>query len=208
MKLPLGPKKLYLNGVVVGEYESTGDSEKDLHIARAVLAEKGLLNDNPPLALSIREQALSFAQTVAHLFNSTMSGPAPHPRFPLVPFVVNSTFAIELYLKALSHMHGKTPKRTHELVKLYDRLPQSAIEAIEACIPGCAADRSLDETPDVRAYLQELNNAFERWRYAFEYERPGDVRIQPTIFLQQVLHEACKVEPGVSASSADATLPD
>ena len=194
MKIPLGPKTILLNGVPVGNYESTGDSTQDLLIARAIMKDKGLLKKEPSLEIAMREQALYFAKTAAHLFNTQLMQ-SPRQPFAFVPFVVNSTFAIELYLKTLAQMYGKAPKKIHELLKLYDDLPQAAQDAIASKVSDCAARRKLGAEPDVRAYLSELNKTFDRWRYAYEYKSPGEVRMEPTIFLQEVLLEACKMQP-------------
>lgn len=193
-KIPLGRKTILLDGIPVGEYESTGDTTQDMLIARTIMKDKGLLKKEPPLDIAMRQQALYFAKTAAHLFNTQLMQ-SPRRPFAFVPFVVNSTFAIELYLKTLAQMYGKAPKKIHELLKLYDDLPQAAQDAIASKILECAARRQLHEEPDVRTYLSELNKTFDRWRYAYEYESAGEVRLEPTIFLQEVLLEACKIQP-------------
>jgi hypothetical protein len=33
------------------------------------------------------------------------------------------------------------------------------------------------------------------WRYSYELEKTGPVHIEPTIFVMEVLHEACRLTP-------------
>jgi hypothetical protein len=117
----------------------------------------------------------------------------------IAPFVVNSAFSIELYLKTLAQGHGN-PLKGHELLKLYEALPATAIAAIQAEVPGCAANRRLNEPPDFRRYVHELNDAFVEWRYCYEKERTKAVHIEPTIFVMECLHNACR--PLLEFSSA------
>jgi len=60
-------KEIILNGIVVGEYEATGDMEKDFHAVRAFLKEKGLhkkVSEND----AMYGQANSFAETANSIY--------------------------------------------------------------------------------------------------------------------------------------------
>jgi hypothetical protein len=105
--------------------------------------------------------------------------------------VVNSAFSIELYLKTLGQIHGKSLKG-HKLVELYDSLPPEAQQAIEKAIPASAKKRKLEGKVDFREYVTELNNTFVEWRYCYEVGQTNEVKIEPTIFAMEVLHEACR----------------
>jgi hypothetical protein len=84
-----------------------------------------------------------------------------------MPFVVNSAFSIELYLKTMHEAHG-SPQRGHRLLSLYDALPAETRTMIEqaavASAPGCLPP---DETtvPFVfRDFIADLDNSFVEWR--------------------------------------------
>jgi hypothetical protein len=118
-------KTLYLNGVVVGEVEATGYPNHDKDAAIQFLKDKGLHKVVTPVQAMFR-QAVSFATTAAHLHKTDLLT-APRNGFSVAPFVVNSTFSIELYLKTLSMMHNKV-LRGHELLNLFDSLPTEALQ--------------------------------------------------------------------------------
>ena len=188
--VPPGPKTVLLNGIVVGEVMSTGDTAQDAEAVRQFVRSKGLY-EAPSLFQAIQSQAFAFANTSAHLYERDLRR-SPRKGVSTVPFVVNSAFSIELYLKALAQKHGVT-LRGHELLKLYKALPRKAFVEIQTVTPQCAANRALGEPPDFLAYLTSLNNTFVEWRYSYELERTGAVHIEPTIFVMEVLHEACRL---------------
>lgn len=181
---------MLLNGIAVGELEATGNVERDIEAIRQFLKDKGLHKETP-LFQGMLNQAFAFANTSAYLYERDLRRP-PRKGTSAVPFVVNAAFAIELYLKALAQKHG-VALRGHELLKLYKALPTGALSEIGAVTSRCAANRALGEEPNFAAYLRELNNTFVEWRYCYESERTGQVRIEPTIFVMEVLHESCRL---------------
>ena len=50
----------------------------------------------------------------------------------------------------------------------------------------------LEDSVNFRDYISELNNTFIEWRYCYEVGQTNQVRIEPTIFVMEVLHEACR----------------
>ena len=181
---------MLLNGIIVGEVVSTGDTERDAETVRQFLKSKGL-HKEISLYQAIYNQAVAFANTSAYLYERDLRR-SPRKGISAVPFVVNAAFGIELYIKALAQKHG-VALRGHELVKLYEALPAPALAQIEAVTPKCAANRALGETPDFPVYLASLNSTFVDWRYSYELEKTGPVHIEPTIFVMEVLHEACSL---------------
>ena len=188
-RIPPGPKTVLLNGIAVGQVQSTGDTDKDSEIVRQFLKDKGL-HKEVSLFQAMFNQAVAFANTSAHLYERDLKR-APRKGFSAAPFVVNAAFSIELYIKALAQKHGKS-LRGHELLKLYKALPKAALLEIEKVIPKCAANRALGEAPNFPKYLSELNNTFIEWRYCYEREKTGAVHIEPTIFVMEVFHESCR----------------
>ena len=89
-----------------------------------MLREKGLYKEASP-ELRMFQQALSFATTAAYLHNRDLKSVPSNP-LSIAPFVVNSAFAIELYLKALARCYGIQLTNEHNLLRLYDKLPSEA----------------------------------------------------------------------------------
>jgi hypothetical protein len=185
-------KEVVFNGVVVGKIAATGDMERDAKAAQKFLEGKGF-QVKASRFQAILNQAVGFMNVSAHLYDQDLRH-MPFKGISAAPFVVNAAFSIELYLKALAQKHGAS-LRGHELTKLYKALPPKAREEVEAVIPRCAESRSLGEPPNFSAYLESLNNAFVEWRYLYEAEKSNMVLMEPTIFVMQVLHEACHVPP-------------
>jgi hypothetical protein len=184
-------KTVLLNGIAVGEVVSTGDMQRDAEATRQLLKTKGLHKEVTAFQ-AMFNQAIAFANTSALLYERDLRR-SPRKGVSIAPFVVNAAFSIELYLKALAEKHGVAPLRGHELAKLLSKQPAAALAEIEQVIPKCAANRALDAAPNFKDYLEALNDAFVDWRYCYELERTRPVHIEPTIFVMEVLHEACRL---------------
>jgi hypothetical protein len=118
-------------------------------------------------------------------------------RGELVAAVTNLSLAVELYLKALAMMAGQKVKRTHDLLDLFEMLPEQTRLSIEdkyaaalRDIPAGAASAfefSITTTPfpptpgeiakaaeqrpsgdDIRSILRAEKDAFRTWRYIHE----------------------------------------
>ena len=180
-------KTLYLNGIAIGELESTGDLDEDADAAQKFLKERGLWKATPQ-DLRIFNQAVAFSSTAGQLYTS-LARP-PHPDWKNgAPFVVNAALACELYLKALAAKHGKS-LRGHELVALYGALPAAARAQVEAVQAQSAAEWKLPSTTSVASALRQLNKAFVEWRYLHERDRTPAVHFRQTIFAMHALHHA------------------
>lgn len=182
-------KTVYLNGMAVGQVPAAGDLEQDMAVARQFLKDKGLYQETT-LVQAMFRQAASFCSTSAYLFERDLRK-VPRNGLGVAPFVVNSAFSIELYLKTLGQIHG-TSLKGHKLLELYDSLPAEAHRAIEVAIPASAQKRKLEDSINLREFISELNNTFVEWRYCYEVGHTNQVRIEPTIFVMEVLHEACR----------------
>jgi hypothetical protein len=184
-------KTIYLNGVVVGEVTATGDYKKDLESARTLLKAKGLHREVSRVQAMFR-QAVSFATTSAYLYSRDLER-IPGNGFTVAPFVVNSSFAIELYLKTLHEMGNARP-RGHALLKLYDELPTSKrnLVARHAVAAGRLYKVDVANGADFRQILADLNNSFSEWRYCYESGNTRLFKIQPAIMAMKALHQACR----------------
>lgn len=182
-------KQIILNGVIVGSIESSGNDEADILAMREYLDQHGLRKEVTRYQATFNA-AYSFANTSAYLYERDLRR-RPRNGASVVPFIVNAAFGIELYFKALAQKHGIS-LTGHRLTKLNKALPAVARSEIQHVIPKCSKDRDLPGPPDFDGYVQQLDNTFVEWRYYFEKDRTGRVSVEPTIFVMQVLHEACR----------------
>jgi HEPN domain-containing protein len=117
------------------------------------------------------------------------------------PFVVNSAFATELYLKALGLLHGRK-MHGHDLEKLFREIPKAALEAVEQKLAELAPQdcwsSNIKNTADLRAVLHRHRNTFKNWRYLYERADAEEFNFPEAIFTMQVLHEACASHPKIS----------
>jgi hypothetical protein len=200
-----GMKTLSVNGIAVGEVSMTGDVHKDVEIARAFLKARNLLPAVSPARATLG-QALAFA-TTAHAVHDTFLKTSP-ARNGMVspPFVVNSAFSIELYLKALHLLQGAPSPWGHRLLDLFDTLHPDMRQKIQDGAREFGPDYLPREFAgiDIRTFIGDLDNAFVEWRYAHEGGITGVVHVYPTIFVMKVLHE---VSQRIDLSQTPATPP-
>lgn len=86
-----------------------------------------------------------------------------------VPYIVNRSFACELYLKSLLS-DGNTAVRGHSWTHLFYSLPADKQEAIKNH-PYFKGDTEFD------AELDEGSRVFTTWRYCFEKDKRRSVEI-------------------------------
>lgn len=126
---------------------------------------------------------------------------SPRNGISAAPFVVNSAFALELYLKALSMVHGRE-QRGHDLVKLFDNLPGSALAAILAQLATASVNSvwncGVSTQQQVRSVLDELRSVFVDWRYLYEKDRAKSVAFRSLIFVTELLHKTCQGNPKIN----------
>jgi len=78
--------------------------------------------------------------------------------------------------------------RDHELLDLYDTLPES--RRIEPCkiAERFAHEHAVKRDEPFRELTATIKTAFVHWRYAYEFERTGLVKPQPTIPIMRTCH--------------------
>jgi hypothetical protein len=182
-------KKLYLDGEYVGEYVPSGDLEKEREAAIALLREKGLYQVTTP-EQAIFRQALSFATTASYLYQRDLTV-VPRNGMSVAPFVVNATFALELYLKTLGLLHN-TVLRGHDLLSLFDALPPVAHQALLQNFVKSTWQCDITEMVAFRKEIERLRSAFLEWRYLHERKRASEIRFVQMIFVMEVLDITCR----------------
>jgi hypothetical protein len=167
-------KKVYLNGNLVGEYRPTGQNEKDQELAVTVLRQKGLWTETT-LEQAMFRQAVSFATTASYLYKRDLTA-TPRNSMSVAPFVVNSAFALELYLKTVGQLHGRT-MRGHDLLDLFDDLPLDAQNALHQNFAKSEWQCGIVELAEFRMVLEEMRSAFVDWRYLHDRKQTGPIRL-------------------------------
>jgi len=177
-------KKLYLDGKFVGEYVATDNLEKEHEAAIALLREKGLYQETTR-EQAIFRQALSFATTASYLYQRDLTV-VPRNGMSVAPFVVNATFALELYLKTLGLLHDNE-LRGHDLLSLFDALPSVAHQTLLPNFAKSTSQCGITEMVAFRKEIERLRSAFLEWRYLHERKRASEIRFAEMIFVMEVL---------------------
>lgn len=81
------------------------------------------------------------------------------------PFVVNKSFACEIYLKLLLCINGEEIAKVHTLGSLFSKLDNSNQCKIIDKIYGKHEDEQIVE---FKLNLEQVSDAFEKWRYIYE----------------------------------------
>ena len=182
-------KQIVLNGIVVGEHDSTGNYDEDIIAIRAYLKERGLWNE-VSVNDSMFGQANSFAET-ANLLYRTGLRRSPFKGSVLSPFVVNAAFSIEIYLKTIHDVYGNAC-RGHDLVNLYSKLNGEARRFVSDSARDVRPRYKLAERTTFSKALEALSSAFTDWRYRYEHDKLT-LEIQSVRFAMNSMFEATRL---------------
>lgn len=182
-------KTIYVNGIAVGEYVTTGDPQRDIEAAHEIIKSKGLHKETTEVD-AMHSQANSFANTAKELYERDLRTVPIKNSMSMVPFVVNAAFSIEIYLKTVHAISG-SKVRGHSLVKLYEGLGEDIKTIILSAANDLRQYYDIEGGADFADCIETLDKAFEQWRYAYEYEKLSYVGFQATRFVYHVLHESC-----------------
>lgn len=185
-------RTIFVNGIAVGEVPQTGDELEDLRVAREFLAARGLVPEVSSFR-AIQGQAIAFAYAANAVYEQYLNTTPARNGLAAVPFVVNSAFSIELYLKTLHEIAG-TPQRGHRLLTLFDALPADVRAELEAAAianaPAYLGPRHAERSFSLRDFVTDLDNSFVEWRYWHEQGGgTGKVMLHPTILVMKALHD-------------------
>lgn len=193
-------KTLHLNGKPICTYEAPSNQKDEIELCRRLLQDRGLWK--PALAESmIFNQAVAFANAAALIYERDLSTTPVRNGHSAGPFVVNSAFATELYLKTLGLLHGKK-LHGHDLEKLFREIPKAALNAVEQklvqMLPQDRWSSNIKTMTNLRAVLHRHRDAFKNWRYLYERDTAEEFNFREAIFTMQVLHETCQAHPKIS----------
>lgn len=129
---------------------------------------------------SIYNTAQQFENTANYLAQQI---PLSMPKPPVIPFAVNVTFSVEMYLKCLILIETKEPpKKIHELHDLYKSLSNDSQTSIRMEFEKLTQNSPFQNTKgtpfatmkiDIDSVLQRMNRTFVGWRYA-PLEKPKE----------------------------------
>jgi hypothetical protein len=195
-------KTLYLNGKAICEYEAPEDYQAEIELCSEVLKRRGLW-ETITTEKTLFNQAVAFASVSAMVWEQKL-GPSPtRDGHSAVPFVVNSSFATELYLKAIALLNGKK-LHGHELDQLFKKIPSAGLAVVEEKlaeqIPHDHWQSTIRSMADLRGLFQRHRDTFKEWRYLHEHHRLGEFHFRDAIFAMQVLHNACAAYPQIKAN--------
>lgn len=168
-------KNLIVNGAKVGEFEASDDYQVEKKRMEALLKSKGLWQETSK-EQAMFNHAYAFAHTASKLYKTIQTDRSQLNK-AAVPFVVNITFALEIYLKTLAQINGIKLKG-HKLKKLFDQLPDHYQERIRADYPKYAKKYHVDPQFEVEKLLASINKAYVTWRYTYEIE-PSEIFYLP-----------------------------
>ncbi|MGY0574306.1 hypothetical protein ACTGJ9_027210 [Bradyrhizobium sp. RDM12] len=193
------PRKLYFDGKFVGEVPDTGDLKADMKVMTELLRSSGSAEPLNKSQATFR-QASAFAINASHLFNTGLTGAPPRNPINVIPFAVNAAFAVELYLKTLACVHG-LEMRGHDLLGLFDQLPEEALEQLRQEIVLAPATDGIKDLTGFRVEIERLRHVFVEWRYLYERDSASEIRFLELIHILNVLHNICRKDDRLRPAS-------
>jgi hypothetical protein len=136
-----------------------------------------------------RKIAQCFAQTAALLYAKCLNETPRQEPLLIVPFVVNASFACELFLKALAY-RGQVCLKGHQLSTLFATLPNQERERLEQAWTAVAQRVECEPGLTLASAISELSNSFVEWRYTHEKERVSTASSAAIHLLLEVLEAA------------------
>ena len=108
----------------------------------------------------------------------------------VVPEAVNLAFSCEIFLKTLLFFNDVKYKRKHKLEDLFNELPQKYKTEIEN---RCLLEYGALHDSFGFSLLSNISDAFEKWRYCYEYNNL-QLRIGFLYIFANALRDICEQE--------------
>ena len=97
--------------------------------------------------------------------------------FYCVPAVVNSAFACEVFLKTILKLYDIKSPRSHKLKDLFESTPEKVQEYVKNTVNRNYG--GMWYSPMGFEHLEVLSNAFQEWRYIYEWDlNKGGIQIE------------------------------
>ena len=182
------PKRLLVDGNLSGYVPASETMEQQVDAAFASV--KAMRGEVVQVEIKMFRQALSFARTSSMLYNSGLKRP-PRDFLVVAPFVVNTAFALELYLKTLGRQYGAV-LHGHDLCALFSELPVGAKDVIAKHLQDVSEAGHVSSLQCLHDVLQKGRSAFVGWRYLYEDNFNSEIPIQPLISAVEILDQSCR----------------
>ncbi|WP_046007477.1 hypothetical protein [Pseudoalteromonas rubra] len=114
------------------------------------------------------KQARAFAKIARGIHSKSLRKP-PFSHEACAPFVVNSAFACEMYLKTLQNIYGKA-EEIHNLSSLFKHLPNKVKDKVNKFTKEKSAEFKIHSKTLFKDHTKTISNAFLDWRYIYEKE--------------------------------------
>ncbi len=139
------------------------------------------------------EEAWQFEQVAVELERIGSKG-----NVHFIPWVVNSAFALEVYLKCLYAIeNGRFPAKIHSLLDLYKGQTAKSRAAIAGLYAKSVALGPQSSSQDIEMVLEWAKHAFEEWRYRYEeISKPGPFGTNVEIVCNAVRERIIQLRPG------------
>jgi len=137
------------------------------------------------------QHAACFGKLALEIYHNKIEKNPPEIRYGS-PFVVIAVFGIEVYIKALLLLTTGKKAKGHSLKNLYKKLNNEVKEVTVKIADKIYPKYRLDNNLKIEGLLEEINNAFVKWRYAYE-KPPGVANFVTICFIIEVLHEAFRL---------------
>lgn len=135
--------------------------------------------------------ARCFSEAATLIYGERLKKSPSSEPFLIVSFVVNASFACELFLKALARRGGLQLKG-HELARLLADLPVAERQIVDRAWNTVERNDQGQITETLESVIAGLSNSFVEWRYTHEKEyvsAPSSVSI---LHLLKTLEQASK----------------
>lgn len=175
--------KVFLGNTHVGDIENSGDSKENARRSTALLKELGLHKEVTE-SFAIYLQAKAFATVAFDIKKKYLLRP-PYKPEGAAPFVVNASFACELYLKAILSVFNQL-EEGHSLNTLFKHLPNKAKDKVNKLCKELSKQYQVEESVLFKNHLKKMNDAFTKYRYIFEKEEES-INTSEVLFPLKVL---------------------
>ncbi|UPW20317.1 hypothetical protein M0C34_08670 [Agarivorans sp. TSD2052] len=167
----------------IGKIPDSGDPVENAKRYTQFLKDKNLYVEFSQSTLMFK-QARAFAKIARDIHSKSLLKP-PFSQEASAPFVVNSAFACEMYLKTLQNIYGKA-EEIHSLSSLFKHLPNKLKDKINKLTKEKSVEFQIQSKTLFKDHIKTISNAFVDWRYIYEQES-ATVNISVILLILTVL---------------------
>ena len=175
--------KIIDKGKEIGKIIDSGDPLENAKRYTQFLKDENLYIELSQSKLMFK-QARAFTKIARGIYSKSLRKP-PFGHEACAPFVVNSAFACEMYLKTLQSIYGKA-EEIHNFSSLFKHLPNKLKDKVNKLAKEKSADFKIHSKILFKDHIKTISNAFVDWRYIYEKES-ATVNINVILLILTVL---------------------